>query len=83
MAVSKLPPDERESIEMAYLLGVSYRAAATRLGVPEGTVKSRIRRGLQRLRSDVELEGCFDTTLKRSESVALSLIEPLDGEAIP
>lgn len=45
-----LPESERLIIELSFFGGKSYRAVATQLGLPEGTVKSRIRRGLSRLR---------------------------------
>jgi RNA polymerase sigma-70 factor, ECF subfamily len=49
-ALGELCATEREAIEMAYFGGYSYREVATRLAVPEGTVKNRIRSGLARLR---------------------------------
>jgi len=49
-ALAELPTGERQAIITAFYGGCSYREAATRLGQPEGTVKSRIRIGLQRLR---------------------------------
>ncbi len=50
-AVSGLPEDERRAIELAYFGGRTYKEVATELGAPEGTVKSRIRSGLKRMRS--------------------------------
>lgn len=50
-AVSHLPEEERRAIELAYFGGRTYREAAAELGAPEGTVKSRIRSGLKRMRS--------------------------------
>ncbi|MFZ0665487.1 MAG: sigma-70 family RNA polymerase sigma factor [Acidimicrobiales bacterium] len=49
-ALDTLPPEERLSIEMAYFKGMTYKEVAASLGAPEGTVKSRIRSGLMRLR---------------------------------
>lgn len=48
-AVAALPVNEREAIVSAFYGHRSYRATASWLEVPEGTIKSRIRSGLQRL----------------------------------
>jgi len=49
-AVEALPPEQREAIELAYFGGKTYRQVAQLLEQPEGTIKSRIRTGLMRLR---------------------------------
>ena len=55
--LGRLRPQERDPIALAYFGGHSYREAARLLGVPEGTVKSRIRAGLDRLGSLFEDAG--------------------------
>jgi RNA polymerase sigma-70 factor (ECF subfamily) len=52
-AVADLPEDQRQAIALAYFAGHTYREVAQMLGVPEGTVKSRIRNGLTRMRSSL------------------------------
>ncbi|HEX8791181.1 MAG TPA: sigma-70 family RNA polymerase sigma factor [Polyangiaceae bacterium] len=49
-ALAKLTADERRAIEMAFFSGLSHAETAARLGLPLGTVKSRIRTGLGKLR---------------------------------
>ena len=50
-ALETLPPLQREAVELAFLGGLSHGEIAVQLGLPVGTVKGRIRLGLDRLRS--------------------------------
>jgi RNA polymerase sigma-70 factor (ECF subfamily) len=56
-SLAALPPDERAAIELAYWGGYTYREVAARLDQPEGTIKSRIRSGLGRLRGQLSAAG--------------------------
>ena len=49
-ALYLLPPEQRAVIELAYSSGLSHTEIAAKLSVPVGTVKGRIRLGLDRLR---------------------------------
>jgi RNA polymerase sigma-70 factor (ECF subfamily) len=60
-AVAALSDGERDSIELAYFGGHTYREVARILDQPEGTVKSRIRNGLMRLRQQLLERGIDET----------------------
>ena len=50
IAMDKLPLEQREAILLVGLEGLSYDEAASVLGVPIGTIRSRLSRGRDRLR---------------------------------
>jgi RNA polymerase sigma-70 factor (ECF subfamily) len=62
-AMSSLPTEERAAIELAYFEGHTYREVAQLLAQPEGTVKSRIRNGLRRMRHSLSESGMKDAEL--------------------
>jgi RNA polymerase sigma-70 factor, ECF subfamily len=55
-ALGELPPEQRRVIELAYFGGFTHLEIASILGTPVGTVKGRMRLGLQKLRG--HLQGC-------------------------
>jgi RNA polymerase sigma factor (sigma-70 family) len=55
-ALRGLPDDQREVLREAYFEGKAQSAVASELGVPLGTVKSRARLAMQRLRTALEDE---------------------------
>ncbi len=56
-ALSALPDDERRAIELAYFEGRTYVEVASMLHEPEGTIKSRIRKGMSRMRGALSASG--------------------------
>ncbi|MEQ8771072.1 MAG: sigma-70 family RNA polymerase sigma factor [Phycisphaerales bacterium] len=52
-AMRELPNDEREALWLSIMAGLSHAQIADVLGVPLGTVKTRLRRGMMRLREVV------------------------------
>lgn len=56
-ALASLTPDERQAIETAFFGELTYSEAAVRLDQPLGTVKTRVRSGLAKLRKVLGSEG--------------------------
>lgn len=50
-ALATLSEEQRELIELAYFSGFSHSEMAERLGLPLGTIKTRIRLGMMKLRT--------------------------------
>jgi RNA polymerase sigma-70 factor (ECF subfamily) len=53
-ALEQLPVEQKKSIELAYFSGYSQSEIAELMGVPLGTVKGRMRIGLQKLKAMLE-----------------------------
>jgi len=56
-ALAVLTPDEREAIEAAFFFELTYAEVAARFNQPLGTIKTRIRSGLHKLRTSLAEEG--------------------------
>ncbi|MDO7843854.1 sigma-70 family RNA polymerase sigma factor [Sphingomonas immobilis] len=54
VCLDELEPNQRDSIRTAFFQGVTYAELAERVGVPLGTMKSWVRRGLARLKECLE-----------------------------
>jgi RNA polymerase sigma-70 factor, ECF subfamily len=52
--MAELPPEQTEVITLAFIQGLSHSEIAARLGLPLGTVKSRMRLGYQKIRDALE-----------------------------
>jgi hypothetical protein len=49
-SLNELPPEQREALELAYFSGLTHMEIAARLRVPLGTIRTRIRMGMDKLR---------------------------------
>ena len=55
-ACNDLPPPQRQAVDLAFFKGMSHQEVAAELGIPLGTVKTRIRAGLRNLRDKLDHE---------------------------
>ena len=53
-AVRRIPEDQRRTVEMAYFGGMTHVEIAEAMGVPLGTVKSRLRIAMEKLRDELQ-----------------------------
>jgi RNA polymerase sigma-70 factor (ECF subfamily) len=49
-ALAELPPEQRQAVEFAYFRGLSQSEIAEKTGQPLGTVKTRVRLAMVKLR---------------------------------
>ncbi|MGH8646191.1 MAG: sigma-70 family RNA polymerase sigma factor [Gammaproteobacteria bacterium] len=56
-AFRELAEEQRQTLELAYFEGLTQSQIAARLGAPLGTVKSWVRRGLERMRDTLVENG--------------------------
>ena len=55
-ALTRIPLEQRQIIELAYFGGLTQQEIAERLSQPLGTVKTRVRLGMQKLRAALTAE---------------------------
>lgn len=66
-ALQRIPPEQRRVIVLAYFGGMSQSEIATHLEIPLGTVKKRIRLGLQKLRAALSPQELLDIDCEEDE----------------
>lgn len=54
LALDALPAEQRQLVELAYFHGMSHAELASHLGQPLGTVKTRIRMGMMKLKLELQ-----------------------------
>jgi len=59
-ALQQLPSEQRQVLELNYFSGHTYKEIATTLNSPIGTVKTRARRGLQKLKQALVAEDSLE-----------------------
>lgn len=63
-ALEVLPPEQKLAIHLAYFGGLTQQEIANKLGQPLGTVKTRIRLGMQKMRTALESRVAAEDALR-------------------
>lgn len=82
-AVGQLPIEQRRAIEMAYFAGRSHSEIAEVTGLPLGTVKSRVRLAMQRLRGHLREAGVVPTCATCAVGHLTANFEPAPACGLP
>jgi RNA polymerase sigma-70 factor (ECF subfamily) len=70
-AVAQLPEDQRQAVTLAYFRGYTHQQIAEILRQPLGTIKTRIRLAIQKLRQILEREGPPDKSEPTSNAYSI------------
>ena len=65
LAISQLPDEQQRALALAYFKGYSHQQIADELGEPLGTVKTRIRLGMQKLSQSLAEYTSMDKSIYR------------------
>jgi RNA polymerase sigma-70 factor (ECF subfamily) len=67
-AVARLPPDQRTTLMLVTVEGLSYKEAAAVAGVPVGTIMSRLARARAALQQQLEAGGGIRRSIRNAEA---------------
>lgn len=78
-AIARLPRQQREAVELCVFAGLDQNAAAIAMGVPVGTVKSRLHRARRRLQADLRQDAISAASTEPGQPAAVAA-QPKAGQ---